>query len=441
MNDLFGGLAGDGSAAPPPGGSVAPLADRLRPSRLRDLVGQEKILSGGAPLARMIERHRLSSLILWGPPGCGKTTLARMLAREVGELLIPLSAVLSGVADLRRAFQEARKIRARGGRPILFIDEIHRYNKAQQDGLLHEVEDGTVTLVGATTENPSFALNPALISRCHVLVMERLSHDALQELVKRAETELGQVLPLTDEARLRLVELADGDGRYLLNMLESIADLPDEPVLDVEGLAAVLQRRVPVYDRQYEAHYNLVSALHKSIRGSDPDAALYWLCRMLQGGEDPRFIGRRLVRMAAEDIGLADPDSVARALAAVEAYERLGSPEGELMLGQCAVELALAPKSNAVYVAMKSAMASAREHGSLMPPAHILNAPTSLMKEIGYGRGYQYDHDAPDRFSGQNYFPEGMDRQCYYRPTEEGFEASLGERIEELERMRRERQR
>ncbi|MEZ5835804.1 MAG: replication-associated recombination protein A [Geminicoccaceae bacterium] len=442
MNDLFGGLAGDGAAAPPPpGGSVAPLADRLRPSRLRDLVGQEKILSGGAPLARMIERHRLSSLILWGPPGCGKTTLARMLAREVGELLIPLSAVLSGVADLRRAFQEARKIRARGGRPILFIDEIHRYNKAQQDGLLHEVEDGTVTLVGATTENPSFALNPALISRCHVLVMERLSHDALQELVKRAETELGQVLPLTDEARLRLVELADGDGRYLLNMLESIADLPDEPVLDVEGLAAVLQRRVPVYDRQYEAHYNLVSALHKSIRGSDPDAALYWLCRMLQGGEDPRFIGRRLVRMAAEDIGLADPNSVARALAAVEAYERLGSPEGELMLGQCAVELALAPKSNAVYVAMKSAMASAREHGSLMPPAHILNAPTSLMKEIGYGRGYQYDHDAPDRFSGQNYFPEGMDRQCYYRPTEEGYEASLGERIEELERMRRERQR
>lgn len=442
MNDLFG----NGPDEPGQGreqhdrrsgtGEAVPLAERLRPSRLAELVGQEKILEGGGPLQRMLERGRLSSIILWGPPGCGKTTLARLLAHEVGEFLIPLSAVLSGVADLRKAFQDARKMRARGGRPILFIDEIHRYNKAQQDGLLHEVEDGTVTLVGATTENPSFALNPALISRCHVVVMDRLSTRALEALILRAEETLDCRLPVDPDARARLAELADGDGRYLFNMLESILDLPAEPVLDSTALAAVLQRRMPVYDRQYEAHYNLVSALHKSIRGSDPDAALYWFCRMLQGGEDPRFIGRRLVRMASEDIGLADPDAVGRALDAVEAYERLGSPEGELMLGQCVVELALAPKSNAVYMAMKHAMASAKENGSLMPPDHILNAPTRLMKEIGYGKGYRYDHDEPDRFSGQNYFPNDMQRERYYLPTEEGFEASLRERLEELGELR-----
>ena len=436
MEDLFGDLAPE---PPPRAAGEKPLADRLRPARIAEIVGQDAILEGDGPLARMLAQKRLSSIILWGPPGCGKTTLARVVAKEVGEILIPLSAVLSGVADLRKSFQDAKKLRARGGRPILFIDEIHRYNKAQQDGLLHEVEDGTVTLIGATTENPSFALNPALISRCHVVVMERLSADALEALIDRAESELGHALPLDGEGRKRVADLADGDGRYLLNMVESIADLPPEPLLSTEQLAAILQRRMPVYDRQYEAHYNLISALHKSIRGSDPDAALYWLCRMFQGGEDPRYVGRRLVRMASEDIGLADPDAVGRAIAATEAFERLGSPEGELMLAQCAVELALAPKSNAVYSAYKAASAAAKAKGSLMPPAHILNAPTKLMKELGYGKGYEYDHDAPDRFSGQSYLPDDMQRERYYMPTEEGFEASLKHRIEELDRLRRER--
>ena len=437
MEDLFGGERQEGR--PPSGDEGRPLADRLRPARLSDLVGQDHLLKDGAPLARMLARGRLASMILWGPPGSGKTTLARLLARETGEPMLELSAVMSGVADLRKAFQEARRLRARGRHPILFIDEIHRFNRAQQDGLLHEVEDGTVTLIGATTENPSFALNPALVSRCHVLILNRLSEEALTTLFERAEAAIGHRLPLTEEARRRLVELADGDGRYLLNMVESLADLPSDREIEVAELAALLQKRMPVYDRAYEAHFNLISALHKSVRGSDPDAALYWLCRMLDGGEDPRYLARRLIRIAYEDVGLADPDAALHALAAAETFERLGSPEGELALVQATIYLALAPKSNAAYLAHKAAMRAAREHGSLMPPPHILNAPTRLMKKLGYGEGYIYDHDAPDRFSGQDYFPEGMARERYYAPTGEGAEKRLKARLEALERLRRER--
>ncbi|BCX18582.1 MAG: ATPase AAA [Geminicoccaceae bacterium] len=440
------GLNGTGELfAPPPAAPAtpadAPLAERLRPTRLEDLLGQEKALDPEGPLGRMLARKRLASLILWGPPGSGKTTLARLLAKAVGEPLLSLSAVMAGVADLRKAFDEARRLRAQGRHPILFIDEIHRFNRAQQDGMLHEVEDGTVTLVGATTENPSFALNAALLSRCHVVVLERLSLDALEKLVERAEAHLGRRLPLDPAARTRLCELADGDARYLLNMVEAIADLPAEPILDVAALGEVLQRRLPIYDKQEEAHYNLISALHKSVRGSDPDAALYWLCRMLVGGEDPRYLARRIVRMASEDVGLADPSALGQALAAAEAYERLGSPEGELALAQAVVYLALAPKSNAVYRAYGAATRAAEEKGSLPPPLHILNAPTALMRRLGYGRGYVYDHDAPDRFSGQNYFPDGMPRERYYRPTREGFEARLEERLAELDRLRAERER
>jgi putative ATPase len=418
----------------------APLAERLRPKTLAEVVGQGAALATDAPLGRMLQAKKLGSLILWGPPGCGKTTLARLLAREVGETLLPLSAVMSGVAELRKAFEAARQYAKAGHRPVLFIDEIHRYNRAQQDGLLHEVEAGTVSLIGATTENPSFALNPALISRCHVVVLERLDESALGQLLARAEAALGHGLPLAEEARARLLELADGDGRYLLNMVESLADLQPMPLLDVEQLGHVLSRRLPVYDKQQEAHYNLISALHKSVRGSDPDAALYWLCRMLQAGEDPRYLARRLIRMATEDIGLAQPEAMVQAVHAAEVYERLGSPEGELALAQVTVHLALAPKSNAVYQAYGAARTAAREHGSLMPPAHILNAPTKLMKELGYGSGYAYDHDAPDRFSGQNYFPDEMARQRFYAPTEEGLEKRLKEKLEWLERLRRERQ-
>jgi putative ATPase len=424
----------------PPRADDRPLADRLRPTVIGELLGQEELLKPEAPLARMLARRRLASMILWGPPGCGKTTLARLLAKAVDEPLMALSAVMSGVADLREAFKEARRLKARGRRPILFIDEIHRFNRAQQDGLLHEVEDGTVTLIGATTENPSFALNAALISRCHVLVMERLAEPALMELLARAERHIGHPLPLTGAARSRLAELADGDGRYLVNMAETLADLPPEPRLDPAALAEVLQRRLPVYDRQQEAHYNLISALHKSVRGSDPDAALYWFCRMLAGGEDPRYIARRLVRMAAEDVGLADPQALPLALAAAEAYTQLGSPEGELMLAECVIYLAAAPKSNATYLAYGAALRAAKEHGSLMPPPHILNAPTKLMKQLGYGRGYAYDHEVPDRFSGQNYFPEGMARESFYRPTQEGMETRIGERLRQLAALRAERE-
>ncbi|MCB9968846.1 MAG: replication-associated recombination protein A [Geminicoccaceae bacterium] len=417
----------------------APLAERLRPQTLEDVVGQDAALAADSPLGRMLAHKNLGSLILWGPPGCGKTTLARLLAREVGQELLPLSAVMSGVAELRKAFESARRLAAAGRRPVLFIDEIHRYNRAQQDGLLHEVEAGTVSLIGATTENPSFALNPALISRCLVVVLDRLDEAALLQLLDRAERAIGHALPLEPAARARLAELADGDGRYLLNMAESLADLPAEPALDVEAMGHVLSRRLPIYDKQQEAHYNLISALHKSVRGSDPDAALYWLCRMLEGGEDPRYIARRMIRMANEDIGLAQPEAVVQAVAAAEVYERLGSPEGELALAQVVVHLALAPKSNAIYRAFGAARRSAKEHGSLMPPAHILNAPTKLMKALGYGQGYAYDHDAPDHFSGQGYFPEGMERPSFYHPTEEGLEKRLKEKLQHLAGLRRAR--
>lgn len=433
MSDLFG------ADAPTPPPADRPLADRLRPTALDELLGQDDALQAGAPLGRMLAARRLGSLILWGPPGCGKTTLARVLAKAVGEPLLALSAVMSGVADVRKAFDQARKLRAGGRRAILFIDEIHRFNRAQQDGLLHEVEDGTVTLIGATTENPSFALVAALLSRCHVIVLQRLDEVALAKLLARAEAHLGHALPLSEAARRRLVELADGDGRYLLNMVETLADLPGAPTLDVDGLAVLLQRRLPLYDKAQEGHYNLISALHKSVRGSDPDAALYWLCRMLEAGEDPRYIARRLIRMASEDIGLADPQALPLAIAAAEAYERLGTPEGELALAQCTLHLAAAPKSNAAYLAFGAATRAAREHGSLMPPAHILNAPTKLMKVLGYGRDYAYDHDAPGRFSGQNYFPDGMQRQRFYLPTEEGVEARVRARLERLAALRRER--
>ena len=346
---------------------------------------------------------------------------------------------MSGVADLRKVYDQARARRQTGQSTLLFIDEIHRFNRAQQDGLLAQVEDGTVTLIGATTENPSFALTGALLSRCQVLVLKRLDEAALEALIGRAERALGHPLPLDAEARARLTELADGDGRYLLNMIENLADLPPRPELDPAGLAHILQRRMPLYDRQQEAHYNLISALHKSVRGSDPDAALYWLARMLLGGEDPRYIARRLVRMASEDIGLADPGSLALAIAASQAYEQLGSPEGELALAECTVHLACAPKSNAVYRAFGGAMQAARESGSLMPPLHILNAPTRLMKQLGYGREYAYDHDAPERFSGQNYFPDGMERPGFYQPTEEGEEAALRRKLADWAKLRGER--
>jgi putative ATPase len=440
MPDLFAENEPDPPASSARTEADRPLADRLRPTVLGDLVGQEQLLRPEAPLARMLERGRLASLILWGPPGCGKTTLARLLAREVHEPLMALSAVMAGVADLRKSFEEARKQRARGRRPILFIDEIHRFNRTQQDGLLHEVEDGTVTLIGATTENPSFALTPALISRSHVLVLERLTDAALLTLLERAEAALGRALPLDAAAKARLAELADGDGRYLLNLVETLADLPPESVLDSEALAEHLQRRLPLYDKGQESHYNLISALHKSVRGSDPDASLYWLTRMLQGGEDPRYLARRLVRMAVEDIGLADPQALILTRAAAQTYEQLGSPEGELALVQATLYLALAPKSNAAYLAYGAAQRSAREHGSLPPPLHIRNAPTGLMKQMGYGQGYAYDHDAPERFSGQDYFPDGMERQRYYEPTGEGFEGELGERAARLDRLRARRQ-
>ncbi len=443
MEDLFagGGERAGRSRKPEAGEGLRPLADRLRPRRLEQLVGQDHLLAPDSPLGRMLAKRRLSSMILWGPPGSGKTTLARLLAAAVGEPMLELSAVLSGVADLRKAFAEARRLRARGRRPILFIDELHRFNRAQQDALLHEVEDGTVTLIGTTTENPSFAINPALVSRCHVFVLKRLDSDALGRILERAESHLGHRLPLTPAARERLVALADGDARYLLNMVEVLADLPPEPALDVEALARLLQKRLPVYDRAYEAHYNLISALHKSVRGSDPDAALYWLCRMLDAGEDPRYLARRLIRIAYEDVGLADPMAAVHAVTAAETYERLGSPEGELALAQATVYLALAPKSNAVYRAYGAALKSAREHGSAMPPMHILNAPTALMRRLGYGRGYLYDHDQPDRFSGQNYFPEEMGRERYYEPTGEGEERRLGERLRRLEELRARRER
>jgi len=413
-----------------------PLAARLRPKSLEEVVGQDHLLAPAAPLGRMLAVGKLSSIVLWGPPGCGKTTIARLLADRTKLHFEPLSAVFSGVADLRKIFDAAAKRRQAGQGTLLFVDEIHRFNRAQQDGFLPYVEDGTVVLIGATTENPSFELNGALLSRCQVLVLHRLDEPALEALLARAEAALGHALPLDADARAAVKALADGDGRYLLNLAEALASLPPEPLLDPQALAGVVQQRAPAYDKDREGHYNLISALHKSLRGSDTDAALYWMARMLAGGEDPLFILRRLTRFAVEDIGLADPNAVVQALAAWDVYERLGSPEGDLALAQLVIYLGTAPKSNAAYRAFGAAMRAAKETGSLMPPMHILNAPTKMMKELGYSKGYKYDHDTAEGFSGQDYFPDGMARRTFYDPAERGFEREVRKRLDYWAKLR-----
>ncbi|WP_439598508.1 replication-associated recombination protein A [Falsiroseomonas sp.] len=433
--DLFGSVAAEAPATPP---GPRPLADRLRPRQLGEVVGQDQLVGPEGAVTGMLARGSLSSIILWGPPGVGKTTIARLLAEAAGLSFVALSAVFSGVADLKRAFDEARARRSNGRGTLLFVDEIHRFNRAQQDGFLPVVEDGTVTLVGATTENPSFALNGALLSRCQVLVLKRLDAAALADLMARAEAEEARTLPLTPEARDSLAGMADGDGRYLLNMVEQLLSLPPGgPPLDPAALAALLAKRAALYDKDREEHYNLISALHKSLRGSDPDAALYWFARMLTGGEDPRYIARRLLRFASEDVGMADPRALQIALAGWEAYERLGSPEGELALAQVVVHLGTAPKSNALYAGFGAAMRAAKETGSLMPPPNILNAPTKLMKQLGYGEGYEYDHDADEGFSGADYWPPGMQRQRFYSPTERGAEAAVAARMAEWDALRK----
>ena len=413
-----------------------PLADRLRPSRLAEIIGQDHLLGPDRPISRMVAAKQLASMVLWGPPGCGKTTIARLLAQGTDLVFEPLSAVFSGVADLRKVFDAAKKRREMGQGTLLFVDEIHRFNRAQQDAFLPYVEDGTVILVGATTENPSFELIGALLSRAQVFVLRRLDDNALETLLDRAEQHLGHALPLTDDGRAALRAMADGDGRFLLNLVEEIDRLPREPGLGPQQLTELVQRRAPLYDKQQEGHYNLISALHKSLRGSDTDAALYWLARMLAGGEDPIYILRRLTRAAVEDIGLADPQAVVQALAAWDAYDRLGSPEGELALAQLAIYLATAPKSNAAYTAFGEARAMAEETGSLMPPMHILNAPTRLMRQLGYGKGYVYDHATEEGFSGQNYFPDGIERRKFYRPGERGFEREVKKRLEYWDKLR-----
>jgi putative ATPase len=416
-----------------------PLADRLRPRALAEVTGQDHLVGPEGTLTRLLKGGRLPSLILWGPPGCGKTTIARLLAGETRLAFEQLSAIFSGVQDLRKAFDRARMLREQGRGTLLFIDEIHRFNRAQQDSFLPHMEDGTITLVGATTENPSFELNAALLSRATVLVLHRLDDRALEELIARAEREAQRTLPLTGEAREALKAMADGDGRAILNLCEDVlAALPEGAArADRDKLVSLVQRRAPLYDKSRDGHYNLISALHKSVRGSDPDAALYWLCRMLAGGEDRLFLARRLVRMAVEDIGLADPQALVVANAAKEAFDFLGSPEGELALAEATVYLATAPKSNANYVAFKAAMRAAKDHGSLAPPKIILNAPTRLMEEEGYGEGYAYDHDEPDAFSGQNYFPDEMKaRPRYYDPPERGFEREIRKRLEYWAKLR-----
>lgn len=422
------------------GQAPRPLADRLRPASIGDVVGQDHVLGPDGPIGRMLASNRMASMILWGPPGCGKTTIARLLAEHVDMEFLPMSAVFSGVADLRKAFDKAREVRSYGRGTLLFIDEIHRFNRAQQDGFLPFVEDGTITLVGATTENPSFELNSALLSRAQVFVLRRLDDQALDELLMRAEKEEDRALPLTEDGRATLRAMADGDGRFLLNLAEELFLLGDIEWLDGPGVAKTVQRRAPVYDKNKEEHYNLISALHKSLRGSDTDAALYWLARMLLGGEDPAYILRRLTRFAVEDIGLADPNAVSQAILCWQTYDRLGSPEGDLALSQLVIYLATAPKSNAAYKAHKGAARAARDTGSLAPPKHILNAPTGLMEDLGYGAGYAYDHDAPDGFSGQNYFPEGLRRQSFYQPVERGFERDIRKRLNYWEGLRAKRQ-
>jgi putative ATPase len=424
-----------------------PLADRLRPKSLTDILGQDHLIGPEGPIGRMVRSAQLASMILWGPPGCGKTTIARLLAAQLSRggadlAFEPLSAVFSGVADLRKVFDAAKKRREMGHGTLLFVDEIHRFNRAQQDAFLPNVEDGTVILVGATTENPSFELIGALLSRAQVFVLRRLDDGALETLLARAEKHLGRRVPLTDDGRAALRAMADGDGRFLLNLVEEIDRLPQEPaprpeLLGPQELARLVQRRAPLYDKGQEGHYNLISALHKSLRGSDTDAALYWLARMLAGGEDPIYILRRLTRAAVEDIGLADPQALVQALAAWDAYDRLGSPEGELAVAQLLIYLASAPKSNAVYAAFGEAKRVADDTGSLMPPLHILNAPTRLMRDLGYGSGYVYDHATEEGFSGQNYFPDGIERHNFYRPGERGFEREIRKRLDYWDKLRR----
>ena len=429
MSDLFG-AAGLEKDAP------RPLADRLRPAVLAEVVGQDHLLGPDGPLGRMIAAGRPASMILWGPPGTGKTTIARLLSTAFKLRFEQLSAVFTGVADLKKTFEAARARRRTGQGTLLFIDEIHRFNRSQQDSFLPVMEDGTITLVGATTENPSFELNGALLSRAQVLVLRRLDDDDLETLLQRAEAHYGRKLPLTLEARASLRAMADGDGRYVLNLAEELAAMEVAAPLDTAALTVAVQKRAPLYDKSREEHYNLISALHKSVRGSDPDAALYWLARMLAGGEQPLYIARRLVRMAVEDIGLADPQAVHQALAAKDVFDFLGSPEGELALAQAVVYLASAPKSNAVYTAFGAAQRAAEEHGSLTPPAHILNAPTPLMRKLGYGSGYEYDHGNEEAFSGQNYFPDEMERQRFYEPTARGFEQEISKRLAHWAKLR-----
>jgi putative ATPase len=431
MADLF-----DTGDAPPPSGAPRPLADRLRPQTLAEVIGQDQVLGPDAPLGGMLASNRLNSLIFWGPPGVGKTTIARLLAGETDLHFVQISAIFTGVTELRRVFDEAKHRRANGQGTLLFVDEIHRFNKAQQDGFLPHMEDGTILLVGATTENPSFELNAALLSRSQVLVLTRLDHADLEHLAQRAERALGETLPLDGPARAALLEMADGDGRALLNLIEQIAAWKPDTALDTNALTARLMKRAAQYDKSGDAHYNLISALHKSVRGSDPDAALYWLARMLEGGEDPRYLARRITRMGVEDIGLADSHAQTVCLQAWETYERLGSPEGELALAQAVIYLALAPKSNAGYAAYKAARRAAAKTGSEPPPKHILNAPTQLMKDEGYGADYAYDHDAEDGFSGQNYFPDMMQRAVFYQPVERGFERDLKKRLAYFARLR-----